>query len=482
MKLVELLNNIDYKIINGNTSVFVNDITYDSRTANKDNLFIALVGIDRDGHDYISDVRKNGCNIFIVSKNIKPLDNETIIKVNDTRKILPILSANLFKNPGNELIKIGITGTKGKTSISYMIKSLLENNGDTVGVIGTNGTFFKNVKIEHKNTTPESYLVQKYMRMMVDNGIKYLIMEVSSQALKVGRVSNIIFDYSIFTNLSMDHIGKREHPSYQDYVYSKSLLFRQSKMGIINKDDKEFNNITKNSTSKIITYGTENSDYKIENIEKYKDNNSLGMNFTINNEKYFVNMPGTFSVYNAASVVVLGKILNIDRKIILDTLKNISVEGRVEVYNIKDFKVVIDYAHNNLSIESIITTMRPYADRIITIVGCGGGRDKSIRVGIGETSGKLSDLTIITEDNRRNDNLDEINKDIEYGVKKSKGDSIIINNREEAIEYAIKNAKKGDIILLLGKGHEKFPEIKGHIYEFDEKKIIERIVRENEIR
>ena len=167
MKLVELLNNIDYKIINGNTSVFVNDITYDSRTANKDNLFIALVGIDRDGHDYISDVRKNGCNIFIVSKNIKPLDNETIIKVNDTRKILPILSANLFKNPGNELIKIGITGTKGKTSISYMIKSLLENNDDTVGVIGTNGTFFNNVKIEHKNTTPESYLVQKYMIKML---------------------------------------------------------------------------------------------------------------------------------------------------------------------------------------------------------------------------------------------------------------------------------------------------------------------------
>ena len=478
MKLIKLLENIDYKLIKGNLEFEIEDITYDSRTANKTNCFVALVGIDRDGHDYIESVIKQGCKCIIVSKSIDINYDINIIKVNNTRKILPIISANLFDNPGDKLIKIGITGTKGKTSVSYILKQLLEFSGKKVGVIGTNGTIIGNKKIEHKNTTPESYLVQKYMRYMVDQNVKYLIMEVSSQALKVGRVSNIIFDYAIFTNLSLDHVGKKEHESYEDYVYSKSLLFKQSKIGIINKDEKEYNKIIKNATSKIITYGKSNADYIISDINKIIKKDLLGMNFKINNEEFYIGMLGEFSVYNATSVIAIAKILNISNDIINKALKNISIEGRMEVINVDNkYKVIIDYAHNNLSIETIIKTARDFGNYIVTIIGCGGGRAKELRIGIGETVGKLSDFTIITSDNPRYDDLNEINNDIKLGVEKSNGKYIIINDREEAIKYAINKILNKDIILILGKGHEKFQEINGKIYDFDERKIVEKCIR-----
>ena len=478
MKLDNILKGIEYKVLKGNTDYIIEDITYDSRTTNSTNCFIALPGIDRDGHDYIKSAILNGCKCFIVSKNVDIKEDVNIILVSDTRKLLPIISSNLFDNPADKLIKIGITGTKGKTSVSYMIKKVLENNGLSVGVIGTNGTFYNDKKIEHKNTTPESYLVQKYMRQMVDDGIKYLIMEVSSQALKVGRVSNIVFDYAIFTNLSMDHVGKREHESFDDYIDSKAKLFKQSKIGILNSDDEKYERMINNATCKIITYGKNNSDYEIKNIEKCIGN-TFGMEFTLNDKSYYVGMPGEFSVYNATSVIILSKLLNISDEVINKSLKDIKIEGRAEIININDFKVVIDYAHNNLSIESIIKTMKEFGDKIITIIGCGGGRARDLRVGIGATVGALSNLTIITADNPRNDDLDEINEDIKKGVDSVNGKSIIIPDREEAIKYAINDVKDKDIILILGKGHEKFQEVKGVVTLFDERKIIENIAKEN---
>lgn len=477
MQLKKILKNIDYKLIQGNTNIDIKDISYNSKEIEKGYAFVALIGIDKDGHQYIDDAIKNGANCIIICKeiNINIPNDITIIKIKDTRTSLSYLSANFFNNPQEKLIKIGITGTKGKTSTSWMIKNILEKNNEKVAIIGTIGTYINNKLYTHKNTTPESYQIQKFMNIMVKEKIKYLIMETSSQALKVGRINNIIFDYGIFTNLSIDHVGPREHPTYEDYIKSKSLLFNQCKIGILNKDDEKYKDMIKNATCQIYTYGTKKqNNFQIDNIKLINNKNFLGTEFSISNNVYQVSTPGTFSAYNATAAISLCKLLKIDDTIIKEGLKNFHVLGRCEIININNkFKIVIDFAHNKISMESIIKAMKQYKhNRIITIFGCGGGRSFERRYELGEISGKLADLSIITTDNPRNDNIDDINNAIKQGVIDSGGHYIIIKDRKQAIEYAIDHAKENDIILLLGKGHETYQEIKGKKYPFNEKEII----------
>ena len=482
MKLIELLNNIDYKLIKGTLDIDVKDIAYDSRKIEKDFAFVCLIGIDTDGHNYINQAIKNGANCIITCKDVTVDDDVTIIRLEDTRTQLSYLSANLFNNPADKLIKIGITGTKGKTSTSWMIKSILEANGEKVGVIGTIGTYINNVLYEHKNTTPESYYIQKFMRQMVDENVKYLIMEASSTALKVGRINNIIFDYAIFTNLSIDHVGPREHPSYEDYVESKMKLFKQSKIAIINNDDKESSHIKDIASCELYTYGENNtSDIKIENIEYLKEEGFLGTKFKLNGKiegNYKVSAPGIFSAYNAASAIIVSNMLGVEDSVIKKGLEKFYVEGRCEIINVNNkINVIIDFAHNKISMKSIIETMKSYPhNKIISIFGCGGGRSYDRRYELGEVSAKLSDLSIVTTDNPRNDDINEIMCDIVQGLKDNNGNYKIIEDRKEAIEYALANAEKDDIILILGKGHEKFQEIKGKIYPFDEKRIVKDFI------
>lgn len=487
MKLNQILKNIDYQLIKGTTDIEIKDLAYDSRSIKKDFAFIALPGIDTDGHFYIKDAIKNGSNCLIVEKDITIEENITIIKLKNTREQLSYLSANFFQNPEKHLIKIALTGTKGKTSTAWMIKQILENAGFQVGFIGTIGTYINNQFFPHKNTTPESYEIQKFMRMMVDDGCQFLVMETSSQALKVGRVNNITFEYGLFTNLSIDHIGKREHPTYEDYKESKAKLFKQCLIGIINQDDQERAYITKIATCKnIYTYGTTpNCTLNIEKIIPKSTNDFFGMQFKttgLTNNTFEVSAPGYFSVYNATAAILLCKILKINDTIIKNSLHQFHVAGRCEILNLPNqIKVIIDFAHNKISLESIIKTMKDYPhNRIITLFGCGGGRSFERRYELGEIAGSLSDLTIITADNPRYDNLDEINHDIQLGVNSKQGKSIIINDRLEAIQYALKTASSNDIILLLGKGHEKFQEIGGQIIPFNEQNIIEEFLKEQQ--
>ncbi len=478
MRIRELLKNIDYEVVKGNINVDIKDIAYDSRKISKDYVFVCLIGIDADGHDYIDKAIDNGASAIIVCKDINIDRDVTVIKIRDTRLELPILSANLFDNPGDKLIKVAITGTKGKTSIAWMIKEILESANKKVGVIGTIGTYIDGKLYEHKNTTPESYQVQKFMRMMVDKGVKYLVMEASSQALKVGRINNIIFDYAIFTNLSIDHIGPREHSSYQDYRDSKALLFKQSKVGIFNSDDKEYSNMVKNATCSVFTYGKKNANLVINNYKAINDDTFLGMEFDTSYNgiinTYRVSAPGEFSVYNASAAIMLAKLLNISNDYIKLGLINFRVSGRCEIFNINNkYKVIIDFAHNKISMESIINTFKLYhPNRIITIFGCGGGRSSERRYELGSTAGKYSDLSIVTTDNPRYDDIDDINKDIINGIKSVDGTYLVIKDRGDAIRYALMHAEYNDIILLLGKGHERFQEIKGIVYPFNELDII----------
>ena len=405
-----------------------------------------------------------------------------MVKLSNTRKYLSLLAINYFDNPASKLIMIGITGTKGKTTTSWMIKNILEKAGYKAGVIGTMGIFIGDTHYETVNTTPESYDIQKYLSEMVDNGVKYAIMEVSSQALKVGRVEGMMFDYGVFTNLTRDHIGEDEHESMEDYIYCKSLLFQRCRHGILNIDDSHYEDMIKNSTCDVHTFGKDkNATLVIDGINLLRKEHFIGLELTTKgllNDSFLVNTPGEFSAYNAASAILTTSLIGIPVEDIKKALAKVAVKGRVEIVPVSSkYTVIIDYAHNGVSMESILNTMRAYhPKRIVSLFGCGGNRSKDRRYDMGEISGRLADFTIVTEDNSRYEDINDIMSDIEIGLKKTDGKYIKIADRKDAIKYAIDHALEGDIILLLGKGHETYRERNGVREHLDEREVIKDIM------
>ena len=483
MLLEKLFEGIKNEVIKGSLVREISDIAYDSRKVNSNFMFIALIGNDHDGHDYIDDAIDNGATVILVSKDVDIDRDVFVIKVDDTRKILSKLSMRLFNYPQEKMKTIAITGTKGKTTTSFMIKKIIEESGNKCGLIGTTGIYIGDKFYKSKNTTPESYDTLRYMNEMVNDGIKYMVMEVSSQALKYDRVNDIIFDYGIFTNLTQDHIGDGEHTSMDDYVSSKGKLFSQCKDGILNIDDDYFYDMVRCGDSSINTYGyNEKADLRVSDIELVRDNDFLGIRFKssgIINDEFMISMPGRFTTYNAMAAIMCAKMLGIDLKYIKKALSNFSVKGRVERIHVSDdFTLLIDYAHNGVSTESILTTIREYdPGRIVTIFGCGGNRSKDRRYEMGKIASKYSDMCIITEDNNRYEEFEDIANDILINFDKE-CDYIIIPDRKDAIKYAIENGQKGDIIMLIGKGHEDYKEVKGIRYPFDERVIIKEILDE----
>lgn len=482
MKLNKLLEGIDYTIISGSTDIEISDICYDSRKVKVGSLFICLSGSNFDGHDYIDSAIENGAKAVLVEKDIDRRDT-TIIKVSSTRRLLSKISINYFDNPIKNMKSIAITGTKGKTTTSFMIKNILEEGNKKVGVIGTMGVFFGDKHYSTVNTTPESYDIQKYLREMVNDGVEYLVMEVSSQALKVGRVDGMEFDYGIFTNLSEDHIGENEHKDMEEYVYCKSLLFNICKNGIFNIDDIYYHDMIKECTCNIYTYGHDKeASLVIDDVKLLRKENFIGLEMTTSgvvNDKFLVNTPGDFSAYNSACAIVVTYLLGCNIYSIKKALSKVAVRGRVEIVPVSDkYTVIIDYAHNGVSTESILTTMRKYnPKRIISLFGCGGNRSKDRRYDMGEVSGKYADFTIITEDNSRFEDVNDIMNDIEVGIKKTNGKYIKIPDRRTAIGYAIDNAMEGDIILILGKGHETYQEKNGERTHFDDREEVLKLFK-----
>ena len=482
MKLKKILNNIEYELIKGSLDTNITDLCYDSRKVTKDCAFICLEGTQVDGHDFIDTAIKKGASTIFIEKDIEVSQPVTVIKLSNTRKDLSLLSINYFDNPASKLTMIGITGTKGKTTTSWMIKNILEEEGKKVGVIGTMGVFIGNNHYETINTTPESYEIQKYLKEMVNQNIEYAVMEVSSQALKVGRIEGMTFDYGIFTNLTKDHIGEGEHENMEDYIYSKSLLFQKSKHGILNIDDKHYQDMTKNNTCDIHTFGkNKEADLIINNIKLLRKEHFIGLELHTKGlieDTFLVNTPGEFSAYNAISAILTTKLIGCKLESIKKALSKVAVKGRVEIIPVSSkYSVIIDYAHNGISMTNILNTMREYhPKRIVSLFGCGGNRSKTRRYDMGEISGRLSDFTIITEDNSRYEDINDIMNDIEIGLKKANGKYIKIEDRKEAIKYAIENAKEGDIILLLGKGHETYREKNGVREHFDEREVIKEII------
>ena len=475
MKLIKILSGIKYEVVKGDIEIEVNNISYDSRKVGKEDAFICLVGASVDGHDYIEKAIESGANTIIVQKDVNIDSDVTVIKLEDTRKSLSRLAINYFDNPSSELTTIAITGTKGKTTTSFMIKNILEEDNKKVGVIGTMGVFFGDKHYSTVNTTPESYDIQKYLREMVNDGVKYLVMEVSSQALKVGRVDGMMFDYGVFTNLSEDHIGDNEHKDMEEYIYCKSLLFKMCKNGIFNIDDIHYKEMIKDCTCKVYTFGhNKDANLVIDKVELLRREHFIGLEMKTSGmveDVFLVNTPGEFSAYNSACAIAVTTLLGCNIDSIKDALSKVAVRGRVEIVPVsKKYTVIIDYAHNGVSTESILTTMRKYnPKRIVSLFGCGGNRSKDRRYDMGEVSGKYADLSILTEDNSRYEDVNDIINDIEVGIKKTDGKYIKIPDRREAIKYAIDNAEEGDIILILGKGHETYQEKNGERTHFDDR-------------
>lgn len=483
MTIEKVLTGIEYEVVKGNISDEIKDIAYDSRNVKDGYLYVAIVGSASNGHDYIDDAIKRGAKAIIISRDIEILQDVVVIKVSDGRRVLSKLSMNLFNYPQSKLRTIAITGTKGKTTVSFMIKKILETAGHKCGLIGTTGIYIGSKFYPAKNTTPESYDTIKYMDEMVRAKIEYLVMEVSSQALKYNRVNEMFFDYGIFTNLTQDHIGENEHDSMEDYINSKAKLFSQCNYGIFNIDDEHFYDMVSKGDATINTFGfDERADLRATSLELVREDNFIGIDLVTSgvvNDKFRISTPGKFSAYNAMAAIITCSMLGIDIGSMKKALNNFSVKGRVEpVWVSDDFTLLIDYAHNGVSTESILSTIREYEPgRIVTIFGCGGNRSKDRRYEMGAMASKYSDKCIITEDNNRYEEFDDIAKDILLKFDK-KCEYVLIPDRKEAIKYAIENGQKGDIIMLIGKGHEDYKEIKGVRYPFDERVVIKEILEE----
>ena len=487
MTLKTLIEKLSYEVVQGNENIEITELVFDSRKACENGVFVCISGAVVDGHTFVEEVVQKGITAVVVEKEVSAPEGVTIIRVDSTRLALACMSAAFFGYPAKELKTIGITGTKGKTTTSYMVKSILEKTGFKTGLIGTIETIIGDKHIPAVNTTPESYIVQKTFREMVEAGIECVVMEVSSQGLMLHRVGGFNFDYGIFTNLEPDHIGPNEHKDFDEYMHCKGMLFKQCKVGIVNIDDEHVEGVLEGHTCELESFGfSEKADLRASNVELLNQPGFLGVSYEISgkmNMKVAIDVPGNFSVYNSLAAISICRHFGVKDEAIIEALKGIRVKGRVELLSVSDhYTMMIDYAHNAMSLESLLTTLRQYnPKRLVCMFGCGGNRSKLRRFEMGEVSSKLADLTVITSDNPRNEEPQAIMDDILTGVKKADGEYVMIADRKEAIRYCMVNAKEGDVIVLAGKGHEDYQEIQGKKYHMDERELVAEIRQEEGI-
>lgn len=485
MKLSELLKKIPHTL-QSDLDPEIADVVYDSRKAAPATAFVALKGYAADGHKFAASAVEKGAAALVISDGLDfdvPAD-VAVVRVEDTRYALALMSAALFGYPAEELMTVAITGTKGKTTTAAMIAEIFGHAGIPTGTIGTLGIVYGGNTYKTDNTTPESYEIHKAMRAMRDAGCKAMVIEASSIGLKHSRLAGIHFDAAVFTNFSDDHIGGVEHKDMAEYLYCKSLLFRQCTKAAANCDDKSWREITKDFGGEVLTFGYgEAAALRAKNDRLLNEGGHIGVHFETEGLRALsldVGVPGIFNTYNAMAAICAVSFFDIPDEAIIAGLKVAHVKGRVEPVKMPgNFSLLIDYAHNALSMENVLTTLRAYhPHRLITLFGAGGNRPKVRRFEMGEVSGRLSDLSVITEDNSRFEDVMDIIEDIKVGLAKTDGKYVVVPNRKDAIRYCIRNAEDGDIIVLAGKGHEDYQEIKGVKYHMDERELIAEILAE----
>lgn len=485
MELKRILSGLENLKAKGNLDINIENLESDSRKVTKNTLFVAITGYDVDGHDYIEDAIANGASAILVEnleklRTVKLTNDVTVIVTDNTRHALAIAACNFYDNPSKKFKLIGLTGTKGKTTTSYMIKTLLEAQGKKVGLIGTIENFIGADSLgESDRTTPESLQLQRMFARMVENEVEYVVMEVSSQALKLHRVDGCDFDVGIFTNFSKEHISEKEHTDLEDYFNSKLKLFDMCKVAFVNIDDFRGARVKKYAKCEVKTYGIDNI---CDLLAKDITITNVGVDFKAKigdrNERVKVDIPGRFSVYNSLAAISVAMHYGCSAETIKTALEEIKVPGRSElVPNNKELSIMIDYAHSPESLQNILQAVKTYTrGRVILVFGCGGDRDRTKRPIMGEIAGRIADYTIVTSDNPRTEDPAMITEDIEKGISKTKGKYEVIVDRREAIEKAIKMANKKDLIILAGKGHEPYQEINKVKHPFDERIIVREIL------
>ena len=482
MNLAKMLERVEYECISGTTDVEITQVVNDSRKAGPGALFLCIHGAVVDGHTFADAVVKQGARALVVEEEVDVPEGVTVIKVADSRYAMALIAAAWYGHPASQLKVIGITGTKGKTTTTYMVKSILENAGYKVGLIGTIESIIGDEVIPSANTTPESLTVQEYFRRMLDAGCDCAVMEVSSQGLKLHRTAGFTFEIGIFTNIEPDHIGPNEHASFEEYLECKSRLLRQCRIGIVNADDPHLDQIIAGHTCTLETFGfSPKADLRARDARMVSRPGYLGVAYQVEGLMNFpveIDIPGRFSIYNSLTAIAVCRHFQATQDDIIKALKKAKVKGRTEMVKVSDeFTLMIDYAHNAMSLESLLETLKEYhPHRLVCLFGCGGNRSRLRRFEMGEVSGRLADLTIITSDNPRFEDPMDIIADIREGMKKTDGKYVEIPDRKEAIAYAIHHGEPGDIIVLAGKGHENYQEIKGKKYPMDERDLIRDIL------
>ena len=521
MVLKNWLQELEFELVQGSLEAEVNEIVYDSRKAQPGAVFVCMGGTRVDSHKFVPEVLKAGVRVLLTERSVEEelkasglpkeeLLQVTVLRTPDGRRGLALLSAARFGYPAKRMVTIGVTGTKGKTTTTHMIKTVLEAAGKKVGVIGTTGMILGDRVTPTVNTTPESYQLHKAFLEMAKAGCEYMIMEVSSQGLKMHRVDGIEFDYGIFTNISPDHIGPDEHADFAEYLYYKSQLLNHCKVGLVNRNDSHFQEIVKTASCKLYTYrvadngGQEQAagagrkeqaaesaadrlvaDFEASNICCVSQPDFVGTTLKVTGEyemEVRLGIPGRFNVDNALAAVSLCSFLTLPKHLVSHGLEHIRVNGRMEiVHTSKRCTVLVDYAHNAVSMESLLATLREYhPKRLVVVFGCGGNRSRDRRYSMGEIGGRMADLSIITADNSRYERTEDIMADIRGSIEKTGGAFLEIPDRREAIAYSIIHAEQGDMIAVIGKGHEDYQEINGMCYHFLDREVIKAVIEELE--
>ena len=482
MMFKDWLEDIRCQVLQGSLEVRVSEVVYDSRKACPGAVFVCMAGSRVDSHEFCSQVYAAGVRVFVTERPIALPADATVVMVENGREALAHISAARFGFPDRKMVTIGVTGTKGKTTTTHMIKTILEACGKKVGMIGTNGVYFPGTFEPTRNTTPESYQLHQYFSRMLEAGCEYMVMEVSSQAVKMHRTDGILFSYGIFINISPDHIGPDEHENFEEYFHCKSMIFKQCLTGIANQDDELVMKAAKHGLCPVYAYSLMHpADFQAENIRYLAEQDFVGLEFAMKGKvsgTVRVGLPGKFNVSNAMAALSVCSLLGLPANTLTAALEKIHVDGRMEIaFASEDYKVIIDYAHNAVSMESLLNTLRDYhPKRLVVVFGCGGNRAKERRYAMGETAGKLADFSILTADNSRFEKVEDILSDIKSALIPTGGGDVEIPDRREAIRYAVTHAEKGDMIAVIGKGHEDYQEVNGVRTHFLDREVIEEVL------
>ncbi len=482
MKLGELLHNIPILETNADLEQEITGVSYDSRHTSPGDLFIALEGYETDGHRFIPMAREKGAACVLCQK--APQDGGPYVRTGDSRGALAQAGRNWFGDPAGEMTMVGVTGTNGKTTTTYLLKDVLEKAaGAKVGLIGTNQNMVGDEVLHTERTTPESFELQALFRRMADAGCTHVVMEVSSHALCLQRVAGIRFAAGLFTNLSQDHLDF--HGSMEDYCGAKALLFRQCEKGVYNADDPWADRVTRGAPCPLSSFGEKAGELRGENIRLAVD----GVDFDACRDgetvPVRVNIPGGFTVYNALGVMAAARELGVPLADSARVLRqSAGVKGRVEVVPVPgEYTVLIDYAVTPDAIENVLATVRDFArGRVVILFGCGGDRDRGKRPKMGRIAARMADFVVVTSDNPRTEVPGDIIADILPGLEGTETPYVVVEDRVEAIRYALDHARKDDVIILAGKGHETYQIVGHEKRHLDEREVVAAYIAEHKER